>query len=1135
MARDDFTRKTIDSVAKRVAYRCCFKGCGMATIGPKYGDSSKTSNVGIGCHIYAASPNGPRYDPNMTAEERKSADNCVWMCSNHARIIDADEKAYPAELLRRWKDEAEREAADRLKEYEYRQEELSDKKTLESIFDALIKEGQYVTLILLIKNHKKYNSQDELLLRYEIYYNCYCNIGAIPLCMGQYLKAATDEQCGHVAKVLVSLNIKEGLKELLPRCADAELKKWAEAVLGDSVRSTLLCPEDKKDEYKDYMINDGKTAAKLLSSFIVDSEIPFLPKKSDGEEFALYEGEFLFKVRASAWRVFCEVVNARYYVKDMHISADYIFLKGCADKLSRLDKRWQAFIRLSCLNYCVRDREEFDALYGQCPAYIKEDKRFSTVYKYYCIYHKLRAPEEYLGGDGELADEQELIMVLRSADGKTRAGYLDEHRYLLGKNSLFLFLRLKGSDLPDGEKYRILLGYRDIYSNDVMWNAMAANYADGGEGRGYLQFLKDRKDEMDYDAIGSYISALQKYGEWEELGSLFFDLQDNGLRYITVVALCGNDSEENYERCIGFLKQLEKDGFCEKGFYRTVAVILYRLGHIAEAKKYYEKEYAIDPGNSILLELLQIKYYCNERAIDGYVEKAAAVCDADLQYITAAFYAANNDTEAEKKYLIRSLLIDPQKTEALHRLASVYLGHADKDKFGFGKIFELENGEETKRVALLRADLTDGAACGEIVGCEPVSDGDYKYLSWKLSEVGDDIEYLGRSYKVKNISSFSKKLYDEALASFLKSGSVTLIAGESPADAIREITKIVEDRKKGQDELFEIFNKSRGILPVSILARQLGTKYYTAWGHIISGNKMKLNNGGRGCGEYFILSTDAICTLAAIGALKDIDDGRLVMAKQSKSDILSMFSSILNELQNDAFVGTLQSENGQIYRMDYDKNYRKGAVNFYGNLMDRIGKIRDIESSPYKSKSSGMNDFFIQEHLSSERYLLGLAKSNENYAVVSDEPFICSICEYEKIPHISAIDLLFGQDLGHEDILKYLKILDGYNFLNYFSPAVYIKMLDSADGTDDGERREFLGRLGKWLVPEKYSEDRGQMIFDAWRELYAEDPDSVYARSLSDIGRYYFSRLYPEEYKELIQKLKNTKIETDPPDGDTEQ
>ena len=188
MARDNFTTKTKELVAQRVAYRCCFKGCGIATIGPKYGDALNTSSIGVGAHIYAASPKGPRYNPNMTSEERKAPDNCIWMCDTHSRLIDTDEKAYSPTLLHKWKENAEKEAADRLKNYQYSQTELSDKKTLESIFKRLIQDGQYDVLIMLIEQLKVSNSQDELLLRYEIIYNCYCNRNALVASIKYYLE-----------------------------------------------------------------------------------------------------------------------------------------------------------------------------------------------------------------------------------------------------------------------------------------------------------------------------------------------------------------------------------------------------------------------------------------------------------------------------------------------------------------------------------------------------------------------------------------------------------------------------------------------------------------------------------------------------------------------------------------------------------------------------------------------------------------------------------------------------------------------------------------------------------------------------------------------------------------------------------
>ncbi len=78
----------------------------MPTIGPST-DPNKSINVGVAAHITAASPGGPRYDPALSSEERRSAENGIWLCQNHAKMIDNDPARYPTEVLREWKETAE--------------------------------------------------------------------------------------------------------------------------------------------------------------------------------------------------------------------------------------------------------------------------------------------------------------------------------------------------------------------------------------------------------------------------------------------------------------------------------------------------------------------------------------------------------------------------------------------------------------------------------------------------------------------------------------------------------------------------------------------------------------------------------------------------------------------------------------------------------------------------------------------------------------------------------------------------------------------------------------------------------------------------------------------------------------------
>lgn len=106
-SRDDFLSKTRTALALRAAYRCSFSGCGVATAGPSDAGPENHVSIGVAAHITAAAPGGPRYDPEMTKEQRKGIDNGIWLCQTHSRLIDADEAAYPASRLHAMKAEHE--------------------------------------------------------------------------------------------------------------------------------------------------------------------------------------------------------------------------------------------------------------------------------------------------------------------------------------------------------------------------------------------------------------------------------------------------------------------------------------------------------------------------------------------------------------------------------------------------------------------------------------------------------------------------------------------------------------------------------------------------------------------------------------------------------------------------------------------------------------------------------------------------------------------------------------------------------------------------------------------------------------------------------------------------------------------
>jgi hypothetical protein len=116
--RDDFPAMTISVLARRVGTKCSNPDCRIQTTAPVTNDPGKVATIGVAAHIEAAAPGGPRYNAAMTPTQRKDITNGIWLCNNCSTKIDRDAAEYPVELLRAWKDAAEKAARDELGSYQ---------------------------------------------------------------------------------------------------------------------------------------------------------------------------------------------------------------------------------------------------------------------------------------------------------------------------------------------------------------------------------------------------------------------------------------------------------------------------------------------------------------------------------------------------------------------------------------------------------------------------------------------------------------------------------------------------------------------------------------------------------------------------------------------------------------------------------------------------------------------------------------------------------------------------------------------------------------------------------------------------------------------------------------------------------
>lgn len=113
MAKPDFSKRTIDTLAKRAGYICSNPDCRVRTVGPNT-DAEKAVSIGVAAHIQGARLTSARFVDQMSDETRAAITNGIWLCGNCHTMIDRDEGQFPVELLYAWRELHDQFVADQL-------------------------------------------------------------------------------------------------------------------------------------------------------------------------------------------------------------------------------------------------------------------------------------------------------------------------------------------------------------------------------------------------------------------------------------------------------------------------------------------------------------------------------------------------------------------------------------------------------------------------------------------------------------------------------------------------------------------------------------------------------------------------------------------------------------------------------------------------------------------------------------------------------------------------------------------------------------------------------------------------------------------------------------------------------------
>lgn len=103
----DFKKDVIETIYRQAGGQCSVPRCKNPTMGP-FNNIEGAVNMGMACHIYSASENGPRGWGTMDENFISSEKNGIWCCTYHGNLIDKRKgEDYSVSTLFKWKELAE--------------------------------------------------------------------------------------------------------------------------------------------------------------------------------------------------------------------------------------------------------------------------------------------------------------------------------------------------------------------------------------------------------------------------------------------------------------------------------------------------------------------------------------------------------------------------------------------------------------------------------------------------------------------------------------------------------------------------------------------------------------------------------------------------------------------------------------------------------------------------------------------------------------------------------------------------------------------------------------------------------------------------------------------------------------------
>lgn len=1062
MRRDDFTQDTIRRAGQRVGYRCSFPGCRAATVGPSMENDKKVSITGVAAHICAASEGGPRYDASMSHEDRKSINNCIWLCQTHAHLIDTDVITYTVDKLRAWKVEAEKQAAAELADIrffsEYYKINQNNMAVITQIFDNLIIDGQYDQLSMMLGQYRLGSLSevyDEFVLRYKIYFDVYCCRSELHSDLEKYRNLPCKNGIEEMAKLFISFLLCDELASIFEYCTDEELQKWSDYCISGKLDSILY---NANPEQLDVSVSEGLNTTVLKTAANILREKGLINvKTADGGSFEPYGEEFFYRIIKYVYILVCAHEQGEP-VDSLICKKEFIFITDSIKKIVLLDCELQEYIWANLLNLLSTTTDTFIGLLDQCPHEVKERPVIRSIVYQNRIFTNIDQidVDDISRYCEQISQYRLLYQYLNSINKEAAVNYLKNHAYLLSKSSLFLLLVVdSGLNSPADNRY-LLLEHSENYSEDILFNCLLTEMLqDESKIIEKFKWLETQHAKMDVFTVEYYLRALHRHKQWDTIMSLSGYNLPILFKVRCVEYLSNSEVNTHLEWCKQLGESLKAQGVKNRWLDFCLGNTYYKLGYLEAAKRSFQNEYDSYGSVEALTNLISLRYETNEFIEDGYFFDLKKIDSWQTQNLIAAIYFKKKNYPDARKHFIRSLLLSDKDNPSAHGLLQIFLHRSNKespDRIEANSISVLANEKNQCKLALHSPEILDHIIPNNLADCIHLSVEDPSVSPLLYCSVGDSVQFKGQEFIVESISSVDDWLFKYVFSVVVDNPETITIHGDGAENLISKITEVLKASSDSLEDTVSSYNSLKLRSPLTNFSKAVGKSMINTCEFLCYGNSSSIRNNCRLPeveAPIFVLAYDSIVLLCHMNFdLDKLKSPTFVCAAQVKNQLINDIDEELRDLGSKNHGGLMFYENGSIRMIEQTVESSRDRHSFLTKMKTFVNRIGALTSSfDYSPTSELTKKLFAEtkvfQGLLCETGTLGLAQNTNNAIIVTDDEFLFNIASTENIPNVGLLGLM--SDMLHDwrDLLKLSRQLHDFNFLNYLPFSLYQKMVDA--------------------------------------------------------------------------------------------